>query len=276
VLITGGEPPRSAGFNLFGPLKVDYSTPPSSLTENQLERLPMTTDLTRPYSRDSHRFFFFLTVLMCLLPAMAQDFKPKMEDILKDTQKIVNDDGGMTIVWWVPLEFWQASFERNPNVTKIQAAKFLDVLRPYTVVVVMESKIGPLGGMTFKPESEIRRRLTILDGTGKSYSPLDEDSIDADARNFVTMMKPVLGSSMGSFGKNCNFYIFPARDKNGGNIVDPKSEGLFKVALDPQEYAFRLPLGSLLPPHKCPKCGENLNGAYKFCPFDGTALTKQP
>ena len=205
---------------------------------------------------------------------MAQDYKPKMEDILKDTQKMVNNEDGMTIIWWIPIEFWQASFEKNPNVTHEQAAKFLDILRPYTVVVVMESKIGPLGGMTFKPEPETRQRLTIVDGVGKSYSPLDEDSIDADAKNFVIMMKPMLGSSMGAFGKNLNFYFFPAKNQKSGNVVDPKSEGFFKVELDPQEYVFRLPLGSLLTPKKCPKCGEKLNGAYKFCPYDGTSLPK--
>jgi hypothetical protein len=161
-------------------------------------------------------------------------------------------------------------------VTKEQAAKFLDVLRPYTLLVVMESKIGTLGGMTFKTESDTRSRLTILDAAGKSYSPLDEDSIDADAKNLVTIMKPMLGSSMGAFGKNLNFYFFAAKDKKGGKIVDPKSEGSFKVRLDPQDYAFRLPLGSLLPPNKCPKCGEKLNGGYKFCPYDGTALSKHP
>jgi len=268
--------PDPPGFDAPGVLKVDYSRPASSLTENPFESLTMRTDQIRTYSRVSRSFFLFLLVSMCLLPAMAQDYKPKMDDIIKDTQKMVNDENGMAIVWWIPLEFWQASLDRNPNVSREQAAKFLDVLRPYTVVVVMESKIGPLGGMTFKPESETRQRLTILDGAGKSYSPLDEDSIDADAKNFVNIMKPMLGSSMGPLGKNLNFYFFPARDKKGGNIADSKSEGFFKVELDPQEYAFRLPLGSLLPPTKCPKCGEKLSGGYKFCPYDGTALTKRP
>ena len=50
-------------------------------------------------------------------------------------------------------------------------------------------------------------------------------------------------------------------------------EGSFTVKMMDETYNWRLPLGSLLPKKVCRTCGESLNGAWKFCPWDGTKLT---
>ena len=55
---------------------------------------------------------------------------------------------------------------------------------------------------------------------------------------------------------------------------DAKKEGFFLVELGENEFRWRLPLSSLLPLTICPTCGEELSGAYKFCPWDGTKLSE--
>jgi hypothetical protein len=47
------------------------------------------------------------------------------------------------------------------------------------------------------------------------------------------------------------------------------------VKMGEKEFHWRLPLGSLLPPKICPKCGETFSGAYKFCPWDGSTLVEK-
>jgi len=88
------------------------------------------------------------------------------------------------------------------------------------------------------------------------------------------MIKPVIANTLGPLGQNMHFLLFPAKDKNGQNIAEAKKEGAFSVKLGEREFKWRLPLGSLLPPKICPKCGEKLSGAYNYCPYDGTPLKK--
>jgi hypothetical protein len=77
---------------------------------------------------------------------------------------------------------------------------------------------------------------------------------------------------LGALGRNMNFFVFPGVRANGRPIADAKQEGSFKVVLGEQEFRWRLPLSSLLPPKICPKCHETDKGAWKFCPWCGTAL----
>jgi hypothetical protein len=178
----------------------------------------------------------------------------------------------MTFVWWIPEEFWQVSFSQDPTVTEAQTQEFIRVLRPYTVIVVVDGKVGAFGGVTYKPEADIRANIQIKDSQETRYQPLSEDKIDADTKSFLSMMKPVLVNMLGPMGQNMHFVIFPAKDEKGQKIVDANKEGAFSVKLGERVFRWRLPLGSLLPPRICPTCGENLNGAYKFCPWDGAEL----
>jgi len=58
----------------------------------------------------------------------------------------------------------------------------------------------------------------------------------------------------------------------GRRIADAKEEGSFAVLIGEKKYRWKLPLGSLLPPKTCAECGEELSGAFKFCPYEGTKL----
>ena len=180
----------------------------------------------------------------------------------------------MTLVWWIPEEFWWVSSAQDPTVTKAQTENLINVLRPYTLIIIVDGKIGPFGGVTYKPEAEIRAGVQIKDSQENYYRPLNEDKINADAKNFLSIMKPIFANMLGPMGQNMHFFFFPAESKNGNKIAEAKKEGAFSVKLREREFRWRLPLGSLLPPKTCPGCKEKCSGAWNFCPWCGTKLPK--
>lgn len=205
--------------------------------------------------------------------AIAQGSKIDINALVQETQKMSQGAGELSLIWWIPDEFWQASFAQDPTVTPAQAEEFLKIVRPYTIIVAVDGKIGPFGGVTYKTQDQIRSSLQFVDGKGNVYRPYQDAQLDADITSFLSMMKPVLENMLGPLGQNMHFFVFSGKDKDGNRLADPKSEGTFTVKLGGgREFKWRLPLGSLLPPKVCPKCKEKLSGAYKYCPYDGTKL----
>ena len=73
-----------------------------------------------------------------------------------------------------------------------------------------------------------------------------------------------------------HLYLFPAKNKADKPIMEAKKDGAFTIGLADESFNWKLPLGSLLPPKVCPVDGEELNGAWKFCPWHGEALKPKP
>jgi len=202
----------------------------------------------------------------------ATDNTVKLTDLIRDTQKDTPNPNEMTLVWWVPNEYWEVSFRDAPDMTPEFAKKFVAAVDSYTIIAAIDGRIGTLGSIKYKSEAEIRSSISVVDGGGQTYYPIAASAIDGDAKNLVDAMKPILANAMGPMGQNMNFYLFSGKDKQGGRLFDPRKEGGFTVKMGEREFKWRLPLGSLLPAKTCPKCGETLSGAYKFCPWDGSAL----
>lgn len=202
----------------------------------------------------------------------AQENKVDVAALVRDTQKSVHEQGKMTLVWWIPEDFWSATLASNPDMTPAGIQRLLKTVHPYTLVAVVKGTFGGFGGMTYESEQDIRSELTIFDSSGKQYKPINDADLGPDLQNLLVMLKPVLGKMMGALGRNFDFYAFPANGSDGKPIANPKKDGSFKAQLGEQNFKWRLPLGSLLPPKVCPQCGEKLSGAYKYCPYDGTTL----
>ena len=78
-------------------------------------------------------------------PAQKPAFTPKIGDVIRETQKLTQDSDGMTLVWWVPTEFWVLSMrQRGPGagVTEAQIQEFKGAVQKYAIVAVMCGKIG--------------------------------------------------------------------------------------------------------------------------------------
>ncbi|MFH1338692.1 MAG: hypothetical protein ABIH40_02455 [Candidatus Omnitrophota bacterium] len=198
--------------------------------------------------------------------------KVDINALTQETQKMSQRAEEITFVWWIPNEYWETSFSQDPKTSNAQAGEVLKVLRPYTVLLVVDGKMGPFGGITYDSKEAIKAGISIKDAEGVSYPPINEEEVDFDTKNFLSMMKPVFANMLGPMGQNMHFFLFPDRNNRGQRIAEAGREGSLLVKLGSKEFKWRLPLGSLLPAKLCPTCGEKLSGAYKFCPWDGTKL----
>ena len=211
-------------------------------------------------------------VLTRAFVACAQERKVDLNALVQETQKRSDAVGEMTFVWWIPEEYWRGSFAQNPSVTPEQTENVLAVFRPYTLVAVVDGKMGSFGGVTYKTEVEIRSIIQLKDKAGTLYQPLADELVTVDTKSFLAAMKPVLSSVLGPMGANMYFYLFAAKDKDGAPVADARKDGSFSVMLGQREFRWNLPLASLIPAKVCPTCKRQLSGAYKYCPYDGTKL----
>lgn len=178
----------------------------------------------------------------------------------------------MTMVWWVPEAFIHAAISTSPDMTEEKREAFLKPLRSYTIIIVIDAKIGPIGALTYTPDTDLAASVRLKDNAGNLYTPIDNTQINSDAQSFVAIMKPLMASMLGPLGQNMNFFVFPRRGKGDAVIADERKEGMFYVEVGKKEFRWRLPLNSVLTPKTCPTCKETLSGAYKYCPYDGTKL----
>lgn len=212
---------------------------------------------------------------ICLLSAsqtMSQSFKVDLDALTNETQKSSPDPDEITLVWWIPNDFWTATFEAE-KIPKSQIDEFMGLVAPYTIIVVVDGKIGREGKIVYRAESDVRRTIRIADLDGKEYLPLPIDKYGPGVTAIVKVIRPMLVSAMGPLGANMNFFVFPAKGTSDKAIADPRSSGTIAVKLDgSRKFEWRLPLTTLMPPKFCPVDGAKLNGAYKYCPFHGKEL----
>ena len=145
-------------------------------------------------------------------------------------------------------------------------------MSPYILVAVVETKVEGVGNITYTAETALASEVRLRDANGAVYAPLDQNQINSLTQFILAFLKPALAKMGGGFWENMHFLVFPALDQNGRGIADATKDGMFSVEVGEKEFRWTLPLGSLLPPKTCPACKKQLNGAYKYCPYDGTKL----
>lgn len=220
-----------------------------------------------------------VTMLACLLTALvpgmaattAAQSTPSMPELIRDTQKQVDDPRRLTLAWWLPEEFWRVSAQQN-GAAGPQMEEMIKLLQPYLVMAVVDGKVGPMGGVEFRPSAEVRAAVKLRDSGGKTYAPLPEDELGGDVKNLVTVLRSLFANMLGSMGAGIEIFFFPAKSAQGALIASATKEGAFSVLLGSEALTWRLPLASLMPQKVCPEDGEKMSGAWKFCPWHGKAL----
>lgn len=219
-------------------------------------------------------FIVVFLILLWTTIGVAEDSKVDINEFFREIFKTSTNQDKMTMMGWIPEEYWQVISAQDPNITAAKTEELKKVFRPYILLFVSANKMGPFGGMTYQSEATIRAKIQIKDSEGNRYRPLSEDVMNPDCKNFLLIIKPIFANMFGQMGQNMHFLLFPAENSKGQRIAEAKKEGVFSVELDENEFRWRLPLGSLLMPKICPTCRETLSGAYKFCPLDGTKLSE--
>jgi len=230
--------------------------------------------LDRAINKQNMKRISLLAIVLFVfgLKTYSQDFRIDLNDLINETQLSSDDMDLMRLVWWIPTEFWDASFAEDPSMKQSDIDEFKDVLGEYVMLAVLEGNIGMFGGITYKSRELIKDGLSIRDRLGMQYTALSEEDISPDARNLIAIFQPVFANMMGEMGENMQIFLFEAYDADGRMRFDPNQRGLLNVQLFEESFEWKLPLGALLPRKSCPVDGESLSGSWNFCPWHGDQL----
>jgi hypothetical protein len=204
-----------------------------------------------------------------LLPCLA---KGDILDITGETQKFDSNPERAIFIWWMPHEYWKAVFN-DPENKKSDAELILTALRPYTIVAVSYRKKGGKEP-AYKSDEKLREIVQVVDAQRNVYAPLRAKDLNSIALEFIKKMRPDIEQAASSKRfKEVSVFIFPSKDKNDQYFDEATKDGLFTVKVENFPFTWRLPLASVIPSQKCLICGDEFNGGYKFCPWDGTNLS---
>ena len=226
-----------------------------------------------------------LSLLLLASNATAVDPKPiatvNADELTADTQSSItrNTKSGqqISIVWWIPIEFWQVALAQSASLPVDTRNAILNGMQDYMVIAVVVADVSQLGSFSFHERSRIEKTMRV------TYKPPKRDerrltptrSVGGRVEEMLQGLKPVLANSMGAMGENFQLFVFEDKIKRvDARRVDPYSEGRLTVEIDATEKVtsvFETPLNSLFVPRTCPN-GKPAHLSWKFCPWSGAKL----
>ena len=214
-----------------------------------------------------------MIALTAYVPAKAAD-GPDYGSLIRDLTKVQKASSRITIVMWMPEEFWKLALSANGRLTKKGISDTLDVVKPYTIVAVLDGQSTAFGGYNYTDDRALMGSVRLEDSRGALYQPLDPGLVSGGMRNILDAMRPIMANMMGAMGQHLVFMAFPSADKAGQPIADAAGNGSLTVRVGDAALRYQLPLESLLPPSLDPKTGESFPGTYHFNPYNGDKLTE--
>jgi len=191
--------------------------------------------------------------------------------LVLEIMKMSLDGTKQTMVMWLPIELAQVGMVQQ-GVNAAVVDQVGHVLGPYLIAVVFSGQTGPFGGVTPLPVEEIRASIELSDADGARYQPIDEQTMNPDARSYARAIGPAMSEHFPD-GREGHVIVFPGTTDAGTPIAASTTEGSFAIRVADDEFTWRLPLGSLVRPRICPVDGEELSGGWKYCPWHGAELS---
>lgn len=192
----------------------------------------------------------------------------ELQKIIQDTQRLAQEPSRITIVWWIPIEFWDVVLRKNPGVTDDARVQFCKAMNEYLVFAVMSADVDPFGGISTKERAAIETN-TELSIAGTIVTSLNTDTLSATARQFISIMKPSMANMLGQFGKGMEFLVYPNRCQK----ISALNPGSLSYTAFGNRFDWRLPIGSLLPPKIDEKTKQVFPGDYLYNPYTGERLS---
>src|SRR5450755_927860 len=148
----------------------------------------------------------FAAIFSWSYPAHATD----LQQLVQETQKMSQESSNMTMVWWIPEEFWDASLATNPNVTPESRKQLLEALENFQIVALFRGKTG-IGGLTDIPTKEEMVAHARLESNGKVIEPLEPAQVSTGAQTMMAALKPLLSGMLGQLGQGMQLVIYPSK-----------------------------------------------------------------
>ena len=252
------------------------------------------------------------TIVACLflcglaVPAAAQDPGPQrkgiadvqMESLAQDSQKSAENtpDNHLNLVWWIPQEFWAASFAQEGSLTPAARDDLLRVLEKYSMLAIVQADVGTFGQFKFYDRAKVAGALEVEVESPTGTIKLQASDADAELEPLIAVISPILASAMGNLGANMHFFVLEdrgqrsdsanasVRDSGAGSpgkpsdrrVLDPYEQNTIRVAIKTtagERLVARIetPLNSLFVPRMCPN-GKPAHVSWKFCPWNGERL----
>lgn len=212
----------------------------------------------------------FLIVSSTAAKAQQERYVPNLTQLIEQSQLTSEDIDKMSLIWWIPKEFWFPALTDDPSFSAIEIAEFEAIFKNYTVILAVDGVIGRFGNVAYSSAEEISANIEIYDDKSNRYTPLKEKAIPNNLKDIFGVWKPMFASMLGAMGENINFYVF--QNNYNSEVMDASGSDQYVIKMMGEEYKFRLPLGVLFPPKTCGKCGDEFMGTYKYCPYDRNKL----
>jgi hypothetical protein len=211
-----------------------------------------------------------LAVALILALAMTTHARATdLQQLTRETQRMSQASQQLTLVWWMPQVWWEASLSNNVTLSPEGRAQMLAVLDDYIIFTIARAKLT-MATLDARSKSEMlsNARLEIGD---KTIDPIAPENLTPGAQAILVSVKPVLAGMMGKVGQSVEMVIYPSK-QGDQKLIDPLKPGSFKYTLYEQTFTWQLPLVSLLPPKVDPKTSEEFPGNYEFNPYTGEPL----
>lgn len=222
--------------------------------------------------------FLLLALAVSAHAVERKDLKAVNIDQLTSETQIVYSEDGVHLVWWMPPEFWEASLLKENSMTREQVEQVMNVLRPYSMLAVVQADVSPFGVFTFYDKQQVAKNLEVRRKLGKINSKIDVvKKVPDDLKLLQNQLKPILAAALGNMGQNFHFFVFEEK-KNGKRIASPYEKGILSILLVDKQgkkikpFDFETPLNAMFVPRICPN-GREAHVSWKVCPWDGTRLS---
>ena len=237
--------------------------------------------IVSPRREKTLRIMLLIGALSLAYCAHAIERKPILQvdvnALTTETQVMAGGANSIDVVWWIPVEFWEATLRQSGDVPESQVDQMLGVLQNHTVLGVVQADISPFGAFRFFDKDKVMGGLKVqaIDAAGKLQTISHTEPVDPDMRLLLDQMRPVLAQAMGNLGENFYFFPLPAFDDEGERISSPYESGRLLVTLQRGEahssLEIEMPIDSLFVPRICPN-GKPAHVSWAYCPWSGKKL----
>jgi len=176
--------------------------------------------------------------------------------------------------WWLPVEYWVMT-AREMGRSDEEIAQVRSVFRNYAVLGSLDVDVKPDGSMSMASTADIVRRLELA-VNGVPAEVLQQ--VDPRLQTMAGEFSYPLVSSLGPLARGLHLLPLANINADGQAIVHGVARGRIQAIYKPSaetapiEVEWYAPLTAVAGSRRCPAGGEQLEAAFRYCPFHGVEL----